>query len=75
MARDNPPAAERFAVRVFEVIDELAERPMDGPEQVLTTGEVVRSWPVPPVRIYYQRGDDELIVLRIYHQARLPLTR
>jgi len=46
-----------------------------GPSRCSPTGEVVRSWPVPPVRIYYQRGDDELTVLRIYHQARLPLTR
>jgi plasmid stabilization system protein ParE len=75
VARENPCAAERFAMRVFEVIDELAERLMDGPEHVLTTGEVVRSWPVPPIRISYQRDADELIVLRIYHQARLPLTR
>jgi plasmid stabilization system protein ParE len=69
----NPTAAAGLAERIFEVVTQLAEGHFDGPEQTLRTGEAVRSWPVPPVRIYYQRTAGELWVLRVYHQARFPL--
>ena len=71
----NPVAASEFADRIFGVIDRLAEQQFDGPEQTLASGDVVRSWPVPPVRIYYQRRTDALWVLRIYHQAQTPIVR
>ncbi|MCA9604361.1 MAG: hypothetical protein KC619_02130 [Myxococcales bacterium] len=60
---------------MFERVDRLAEGGLDGPEQVLRSGERVRSWPVPPLRIYYQRASDHFSVLRIYHQAREPIAR
>ena len=71
----NPVAASEFAERIFGVIGRLAEQQFDGPEQTLASGDVVRSWPVPPVRIYYQRHTDALWVLRIYHQAQTPIVR
>lgn len=71
----NPVAASEFADRIFGVIDRLAEQQFEGPEQTLTSGDVVRSWPVPPVRIYYQRHNDVLWVVRIYHQAQTPIIR
>jgi hypothetical protein len=36
-------------------------------------GEIIRSWAIPPVRVYYRREDDRLIVLRIYDQRRRPI--
>jgi plasmid stabilization system protein ParE len=75
IAAHNPRAAAGLARRVFDMIDRLAEGILDGPEQELTTGERARSWPVPPLRIYYQREPGRLIVLRIYHQARKPIVR
>jgi plasmid stabilization system protein ParE len=36
---------------------------------------LVRSWPLPPYRIYYRRRDGFLDVMRVYHQARRPLTK
>ena len=71
----NPVAASEFAGRVFGVIDRLAEKQFEGPEQTLTSGDVVRSWPAPPVRVYYQRHTDAFWVLRIYHQAQTPVVR
>ena len=68
-------AAARLTDRVFQMIDRLAEGGLNGPEQVLRSGERVRSWPVPPLRIYYQRAADHFAVLRIYHQAREPIAR
>lgn len=75
IAQDDPQAAVRLADRVFEIVDRLAEGELDEPEQRLRSGEPVRSWPVPPLRIYYQRAPDNLAVLRIYHQARDPIAR
>jgi hypothetical protein len=60
---------------VFAIIDRLTAGDFDGPEQTLRTGDVVRSWPVPPLRLYYRRRDDALWILRIYHQARRPIAR
>jgi len=74
IAERNPAAAERPADRVFGLIDRLAEGAFDGPEQILTSGERVRSWPVVPFRIYYQRAADELRILRVYHQKQKPIT-
>ena len=72
---DSPRAASELAEQVFATIGMIAAGDFEGPESVLRTGQHVRSWPVPPLRIYYQRRDQELVVLRIYHQARRPITR
>jgi plasmid stabilization system protein ParE len=75
LAERGPVAASELGRRIFEIIDKLVRGEFEGPEQVLTTGEVVHSWPVPPVRVYYQRHVDTFWVLRIYHQAQAPITR
>jgi len=75
LAERNPVAAQDFAERIFALIDKLAAGDFAGPEQTLSSGETVRSWPVPPVRIYYQRQTDAFWVLRIYHQAQAPITK
>lgn len=71
----SPAAAARLSASVLGTIERLAAGEFEGPQQRLTTGETVRSWPVPPLRIYYQRREDEFLVLRVYHQARRPLGR
>ena len=73
LAERNPIAAEELGDRIFAVIDKLARDEFDGPEQTLVSGEVVRSWPVPPLRVYYRRQPSALWVLRIYHQAQRPI--
>jgi plasmid stabilization system protein ParE len=75
LAERNPLAASEFADRIFEIVDRLAANDFDGPEQTLGSGEVVRSWPIPPVRVYYQRRPSSFWVLRIYHQAQAPIVR
>ena len=66
----------RLGDRILGLIHDLARGGFDGPEQRLRTGEIVRSWPLPPLRLYYQRSPDgELTVLRIYHQAQRPIAR
>jgi plasmid stabilization system protein ParE len=71
----NPSAAARLATRLEEIIERLAEGEIHGPKQRLRSGGEVHSWPVPPYRIYYQRDETTLRLLRIYHQSRRPLTR
>jgi plasmid stabilization system protein ParE len=75
LADRNPVAAQEFGERIFALVDKLAAGEFDGPEHALSSGESVRSWPLPPVRIYYQRQTDAFWVLRIYHQARPPITK
>ena len=71
----NPTAAENLDAEIERCIDRLAAQEFDGPISRLRSGAVVRSWVVSPFRIYYQRQPDELLILRVYHQARRPITR
>lgn len=71
----NPTAAANLDADIARCIERLADREFDGPVSRLRSGAVVRSWGVPPFRIYYQRHSDQLLILRVYHQARRPITR
>lgn len=75
LAERNPVAARELGERIFAVLDRLSAREFDGIEQTLRSGDVVRSWPMPPVRIYYQRRGEAPWIVRIYHQARPPIVR
>jgi plasmid stabilization system protein ParE len=70
----NPIAAAKLDADIARCIERLADREFEGPVSRLRSGAVVRSWGVPPFRIYYQRNVDELVILRVYHQARRPIT-
>ena len=70
----NPQAAAKLGDHLEEVIENLAVGWLDGAEETLADGQRVRSWAVPPLRVYYQRSADGLVVLRIYDQRRKPLT-
>jgi plasmid stabilization system protein ParE len=71
----NRTAAAKLDAEIARCIERLAEREFEGPVSRLRSGAVVRSWAVPPFRIYYQRHPSELLVLRVYHQSRRPITR
>ena len=71
----SPSAAADLGRRVFAIIDRLASGELEGARTTLESGDAVRSWAVPPVRVYYQRRVDALWVIRIYHQAQQPITR
>jgi plasmid stabilization system protein ParE len=68
----SPRRARALADRIEKMVDLLGDGWLDGPEQTLD-GERVRSWALPPLRIYYQRVGGTMIVLRIYDQRRRPL--
>jgi plasmid stabilization system protein ParE len=71
----SPMAARQFAADLDELLVKLEQGAFEGPEIQLTSSRVVRSWPVPPWRVYYQRRGEELLVVRVYHQARRPITK
>ena len=75
IAERNPSAAAKIADGILALIERLAEEPILGPEHELSNGEIVRGWPYPPFRIYYQLTDDTLRLIRIYHQKRSPIVR
>ena len=71
----NPTAATKLDAEITRCVERLADREFEGPVSRLRSGAVARSWGVPPFRIYYQRHPDELVILRVYHQKRRPITR
>jgi plasmid stabilization system protein ParE len=75
LAERNRNAATALGHRIFAALDKLARGDFEGPQVTLRAGDVVRSWPVPPLRIYYQRRGDGLWIVRLYHQARPPIVR
>lgn len=71
----NPTAAANLDAEIAQCIERLAAQEFEGPVSRLRSGALVRSWAVPPFRIYYQRHTDELLIVRAYHQARRPIAR
>jgi plasmid stabilization system protein ParE len=71
----NPQAAANLDAEIARCVERLAEHEFDGPLSRLRSGASVRSWAVPPFRVYYQRHPDELLIVRVYHQKRRPITR
>jgi plasmid stabilization system protein ParE len=60
----NVTAAAILDAEIARCIERLADREFEGPISRLRSGAVVRSWGVPPFRIYYQRHPDELLIVR-----------
>ena len=71
----NPTAAAHLDADTAKCIEHLAAGEFEGPVTRLRSGSLVRSWPVPPFRIYYQRQPSVLLILRVYHQNRRPIVR
>jgi plasmid stabilization system protein ParE len=75
LAQDSPAAAAKLGHGILALVDRLAAEPLDGPKHTLKNGQTVRGWPFPPFRVYYQRTDDALLIVRVYHQKREPIAR
>jgi plasmid stabilization system protein ParE len=75
LAERNPLAGRKLAEAVLAAIDRLCAEPLDGRPHRLRTGDVVRGWPVPPLRVYYQRAEGVLFIVRVYDQRREPIER
>ena len=75
VSKDNPNSASRVLAHIVEIIGMLASESVTGREVLLRDGRRVKTWPVPPYRIYYRVRGQELQVIRVYHQARRPIER
>ena len=71
----NLTAAANLDAEIARCIERLAAQDFDGPVSRLRSGALVRSWAVPPFRIYYQRHPEGLLIVRVYHQTRRPIAR
>ena len=71
----NPTAAANLDAEIAKCVQRLVAGEFEGPAARLRSGAVVRSWAVPPFRIYYQRHPAELLIVRVYHQSRQPIDR
>jgi plasmid stabilization system protein ParE len=68
----NPVAARELKDQILSTIERLAGGEFEGPELRLLSGAVVRSWPVLPHRIYYQRSAG---ILRMFVSTTMPAAR
>ena len=75
LSERNAVAAARLDASITVCIERLAAGEFEGPISRLRSGTLVRSWPVPPMRVYYQRHADELFIVRVYHQARRAIAK
>jgi plasmid stabilization system protein ParE len=75
IARDSPDPADRWLGRIDQAVQLLAAGELKGPPVRLLGGGQAQRWSIPPFRLYYRRTHDQLVVLRIYHQARRPIER
>ena len=69
----NPAATRRLLAKVKKLTKKLAAGKFEGREVELSTGELVRRWPVPPLVVYYKRTTEALDLVRVYHSSRDPL--
>ena len=65
----NPAAAAKVDEDIARCIERLADREFERPVSRLRSGAVVRSWGVPPFRIYYQRCRRTLDSVRLPSEA------
>ena len=73
LERESGVTADRTIERLLARGDLLATFPASGKQVRLGDGRRVYRWSARPYWIYYQATDNQLIVLRIYHQARWSL--
>jgi toxin ParE1/3/4 len=71
VAAANPAAAERVRLAILKTIQILTEFPFLGrPGRRKGTRE--KTVPRLPYLILYRTGEDELVILRVYHGAQRP---
>ena len=75
LSQDSVAAAYRLRDRVAEVLTLLESGLVERAEVVLTDGQRVRPWAMPPYTVYYRRVGDDCEIVRVYHQARRPIER
>lgn len=73
IAKDNPDAADRVLEAISGAVARLASGSFQGRELRLQDGRKLRTWVIPPYRLFYRIRDDVFEVVRIHHSARRPL--
>lgn len=68
---DKPLAAKRFAQRVFERVEQLANHPQSGSVPHELKGTPYRQLVVPPVRIFYRTQNKVVYIVHVMRGERL----
>lgn len=67
IARDNPSAARRWVIKVFEKVERLERFPESGRQVSETHRQDIREILYPPYRIIYRVQPSHIAVLTIRH--------
>lgn len=71
----DPAAAAKLDAEIARRVERLADREFEGAGFASSLGCRRAQLERAAFRIYYQRHPDELLIVRVYHQARRPITR
>lgn len=75
LSERNLEAARQLAAELDQLLTALDRRTFEGPMKQLLSGRTVHTWPLPPLSVYYERRGAVLYLVRVYHQARRPVTK
>jgi toxin ParE1/3/4 len=71
IARDRPRTAERWAVGIFELVDQLERSPKRGRVVPALGREEIRELRYGQYRLLYRLGSDVIAILTVRHGRRL----
>ena len=70
IARDSAVLAQLVAARLYNAVDQLSAFPDSGRIVPERGDPSLRELVRPPYRIVYERGEDAVVILTIFHAAR-----
>lgn len=75
LLQHSQTAAVELEQALTKLLAALAAREFEGPDATLRSGQVIHSWPLYPLRVYYQRRGATLYVVRVHHGSKRPIER
>jgi len=71
IAFDNPEAATRLAIRIFDHVGELSRHPMSGPTPPEFDMGSYRQLSEKPCRVIYRYDGENVVILRVLRSEQL----
>lgn len=71
IAKDSPTVAQSVAARLYDAVSHLADAPDMGRPVPERNESGLRELVRPPYRIVYEREPDAVIILTVFHAARM----
>lgn len=70
IALDDPAAAGRLVLRVFQHVDQLKDHPRSGSKPPEIKGGRYRQIVEPPCRVFYREGGGQVFILHVMRAER-----